>query len=125
LEVLYGFTFQKPKGSGKKSLLPFKKKDSLSKTEQSVSSMCKQLKNSIVKDCFIDLFRKEQEENINVLPKKLSPYLNNLSIGEIKLCEDTTHLIDINYFKEKLAKCAVNPRPIGRGYKALKNNVFY
>jgi hypothetical protein len=24
-----------------------------------------------------------------------------------------------------LAKCAVNPRPIGRGYKALKNNVFY
>jgi hypothetical protein len=23
-----------------------------------------------------------------------------------------------------LAKCAVNPRPIGRGYKALKNNVF-
>jgi CRISPR-associated protein Cas1 len=26
---------------------------------------------------------------------------------------------------KRLAKCAVNPRPIGRGYKALKNNVFY
>ena len=24
-----------------------------------------------------------------------------------------------------LASCAVNPRPFGRGYKALKNNVFY
>lgn len=30
----------------------------------------------------------------------------------------------INSWK-KLANCAVNPRPIGRGYKALKNEVFY
>jgi hypothetical protein len=40
-------------------------------------------------------------------------------LGNSKLYKMYDHILDT------LAKCAVNPRPIGRGYKALKNNVFY
>lgn len=96
--------FDKSKKNNKEPhLIPLKRK-SLTETDKTIYHMCNRLKNSLIKECFINLFSEEKDPPPTLNHKKLSPYLKNISIGDIKLCEDTTDLIDINYFKQKLEK---------------------
>lgn len=93
--------------------LPFNKKikkhkDKIKKIKDediSITSICKKIKKSILKECFIDIFiEDEEEQKISPLPERLSPYIKNMSVGYIKLCDETIILKDIEYFKEELKK---------------------
>jgi hypothetical protein len=61
--------------------------------------------------------------------KFIFDYMNQNNVNKIILNTTLTSsdmpIMKYRFDEDTLAKCAVNPRPIGRGYKALKNNVFY
>jgi hypothetical protein len=80
----------------------------------------------IAKNPLFTNIEKEGCDNTSCMPFLLTPVLSKtVNIKNLfpTLEEDIKYLDTVN--ANELAKCAVNPRPIGRGYKALKNNVFY
>jgi hypothetical protein len=64
-----------------------------------------------------------QGVRLGSLDYRVGQYGNTYVIGRYEKNNHPVENVDGDHVF--LAKCAVNPRPIGRGYKALKNNVFY
>jgi hypothetical protein len=93
--------FDKTKKENKRNqYIEFSNKN-LKKETPSVFNMCKKLKQSMIKECFIDLFKEEPDIDLDI-PIKLSPYLKAISVGDVTLSDNSESLINIPNFKEKL-----------------------